>query len=332
METSPMIIGEKYILRPAEEKDIPSIISCIREEYGDCYYRRAFYSEEYLRKTMPQLNLFVAMDGDNLCGFQSMISHMPEDEYVEGASQIFFKEYRGFGLSRKLVDYTYDLARKQNFYSIYATAVTFHKITQSMCEKEGMIPIGFNFGSYITSKMHNSFHLGTNKKYVQAILLLPLIKPENKSVYIAENTKELAEYIYSKLGIEYKILTDKSEPEIKQSDIETKVNAREQLVHIRVHTIGQDFKDKIVEIKDKYSGELWTIQLILPIEGPESVWAQEMLKNEGFFVSGMRPLCNKKEQIFMQYIGDVSFDVNQLELTDNANILIHKILSLKEED
>jgi hypothetical protein len=331
METSPMIIDEKYILRPAEEKDIPSIISCIREEYGDCYYRRAFYSEEYLRKTMPQLNLFVAMDGDNLCGFQSMISHMPEDEYVEGASQIFFKEYRGFGLSRKLVDYTYDIARKQNFYSIYATAVTFHKITQSMCEKEGMLPIGFNFGSYITSKMHNSFHLGSNEKYVQAILLLPLIKPENKRVYIAEKTKELAQYIYDNLGVKYQIFTDKAEPEKPQSDIEIKVNAREQQVILRVNEIGVDFKEQIVEIKNKYHGELWTMQLILPIEAPESVWAQGLLMDEGFFVSGMRLLCNKKEQMFMQYIGDVRFNVEELELTDNAKALIRKILSLREE-
>ena len=84
MVTSPMIIDEKYILRPAEEGDIPGIVSCIREEYGDCYYRRAFYSEDYLRKNMPHLNLFVAVEGEQLCGFQSMISHKPEDEYVEG--------------------------------------------------------------------------------------------------------------------------------------------------------------------------------------------------------------------------------------------------------
>ena len=90
---------------------------------------------------MPSLNLFVATNGNKLCGFQSMISHRPEDDFVEGASQIFFKEYRGIGLSRKLVEYTYDFARKQDFRSIYATAVTFHKITQSMCEKEGMIPV-----------------------------------------------------------------------------------------------------------------------------------------------------------------------------------------------
>ena len=88
-------------------------------------------------------------------------------------------------------------------------------------------------------------------------------------------------------------------------------------------------KKKVDEIKKQYHGELWTYQLMLPTSDKESVWAQRQLWKKGFFFSGLRPLCNKKEQLFMQYIGDVKFYFDEFVLTDNFRLLVDRILDLK---
>ncbi len=321
---------EEYTYRLARVEDIPQIISCVKQEYGQSYYRRDFYNPKDLEKYIERKNLFVVSDGPNLCGIQSMIDHKPEDDFIEGASQIFFKKYRGLGLPKKLVKYTYDIAKNMDYSCIYATAVTFHKITQRMCEKEGMVPVGFNFGSYITALMNNSFQLGKSEKYIQAILVLPVQKRDAKTIYVDSKTKSLAEYVYGNLKVDYKISTEEKKPQQKESVIKEKINQREQELFIRVEEIGEDLVIRVKDLMKSYQGDLWTVQIILLCDCRESIWAQQELKKEGFFVAGFRPLCNKREQIYLQHIGDVKFCIEELDLTDGFRDLINRIVELKE--
>ena len=326
-----------FTLRPFVHGDEESVMNCVYEEYGDSYYRREFYDRALLEEIIDKgkLNLFIANCGDEICGIQTIISHSPEETRVEAASQIFRKKYRGFGLPFELVKFTYEFAETLHPSCIYASCVVFHNITQKMCEEVGMIPVAFNLGSHLTSAMNNSFPLGDSEKYAQAILIKPVDKKIAGDIFIHPEIAKTTESIYDKLGVKYNII---SSPEYIPADCDydntlysVKENMREQCLYITIKRIGRDFTKVVSDLRSSHSEKFWTIQLILPVDSPYSIRAYEELKELGFFFAGARPLCSEKEQIFMQYTGDVYFNFHDFKLTEDFAGILRQIVSYKNE-
>ncbi len=328
-------VEKHFVLRPFRPGDEEAVSECVREEYGDTYYRREYYDKELLHEQIDggKLFLFMAFCGDDICGIQSIISHGPEETRMEAASQIFRKAYRGYGLPYELVKYTYEAAKALGPSCIYASTVVFHSITQKMCEDAGMIPVGFNLGSHLTSKMQNSYSLGSSEKYAQAILILPVKKKYAGDIYIHPDISDPVKKLYEKLDTSVNIISkvpqSASEPEAEKTVLTISVNDREQSISVKIKTIGRDLIDRLREIKSHYNGEYWTIQLILPVDEGCAIDAYAKLRNENFFYTGVRALCSEKEQIFMQYTGDVYFCFEEYRLTENFRSLLDEILSLK---
>lgn len=319
----------EFVMRPFRCGDEDAVLQCVKEEYGDTYYRREYYNKDLLLEQVEggKLHLFMAYCGDDVCGIQSMISYAPQEPRIEAASQIFRKTYRGYGLPYELVKYTYAMAKSLHPSCIYASMVIFHDITQKMCEDAGMRPVAFNFGSHITSKMHNSFRLGSSKKYGQAIMVLPVDKKDVGRVYIHPDIKDPVSRIYDDLSVGY-VIEDAAMPDksaASESDLSVSINEREQSISITVRVIGADLCEKIRQIKSSHKGQLWTIQLILPTNVPEAIGAYSELVSEGFFFVGVRPLCADVEQIFMQYIGDVHLCFDDYVLTDGFKRLLEDV-------
>lgn len=320
-----------FILRPFEPGDENGVIECVREEYGDSYYRREFYSKDRLLKSIDSggLHLFIACCGDDICGIQTIISYEPEESRVEAASQIFRKRYRGFGLPFELVKYTYEYAETLHPSCIYASCVVFHRITQQMCEDVGMIPVAFNLGSHLTSAMSNSFYLGDSEKYAQAILIKPVDKKEVGNIFIHPDITDTVDMLYSRLGVKYDMICrvsgNDAKPDKELTALDIKVNDREQSVCIYTEDIGRDFYDAVSSVRSGYSGEHWTIQLILPVDKPVSIWAYETLRRDRFFFTGIRPLCSAREQIIMQQTGDVYFNFDDFVLTESFTELLEHV-------
>ncbi len=323
--------AKDFVLRPFTDKDVEAVIQCVREEYDDTYYRREYYDRDLLLKETGEggLHLFMAYCGDDVCGIQSMISYAPEETRFEAASQIFRKKYRGYGLPYELVKYTYEIGSSLSPSCIYASTVVFHNITQSMCEDAGMVPVAFNLGSHITSKMHNSYMLGSSEKYAQAILVLPVAKKDAGTVFVHPDIKDTVCDLYSQLGATVDIVSRRPDTEDafcdKDSSLNVKINEREQSICIRVDTIGNDLIDEVRKIMADHAEKLWTIQLILPVDDRSSLLAYELLVKEGFFFSGLRPLCCEHEQIFMNHTGDVKFCFDDFSLTDRFTKLLDQI-------
>ncbi|MBO4265747.1 MAG: hypothetical protein J5910_00990 [Lachnospiraceae bacterium] len=315
-----------FVLRPFVYGDEEDVIKCVQEEYGDTYYRREYYDKDLLLEEVKtgRLHLFMAYCGQDVCGIQSMIFYTPEETRLEAASQIFRKAYRGYGLAYELVKYTYEYAKKLAPSCIYASTVVFHNLTQSMCEGAGMTPVAFNLGSHLTSRMKNSFDLGSSEKYAQAILILPVAKKDLGDVYIHPSIADKAASLYGDLGVSYNIISSApaDEQTVSGSVLTVSENQREQSISIKVKTIGSDLIEKVRDIMSSHSGKYWTIQLILPVSTGSAINAYEKLAGEGFYFMGVRAACSDTEQIFMQYTKDVYFNFDEFVLTDRFRKLL----------
>ena len=193
-----------------------------------------------------------------------------------------------------------------------------------------MVPVAFQFGSHLTSKMHNSFYLGSSEKYGQAIMILPVDKRDVGDIYIHPDIKETVSRIYQSLDVRFNIISRLPEADDQVSgsrtELDVSVNNREQSISITVTVIGEDFIERIREIKSSHNEKYWTIQLILPVDGKSALTAYEELAGEGFFFTGVRALCNKREQIYMQYTGDVFFCFEEFKLTEGFQALLEEVL------
>ena len=327
----------EFMLRPFYCGDEDAVIQCVSEEYGDTYYRREYYDKERLLELTKsgRLFLFLAYCGSEVCGIQSIVSYAPEETRLEAASQIFRVAYRGYGLPYELVKYTYEFTRSLKPSCIYASMVVFHDITQSMCELAGMKAVAFNFGSHITSKMHNSFKLGTSEKYAQAIMVLPVDKKDAGKLYVHPDIEKSVSRLYTDLGVTYETVTTVPDEKRELPDRHTKwdvsVNEREQSITVKIKETGSDLIDMIRDLKASHEGKYWTIQLILPVDEECAIAAYEKLKTEGFFYTGVRALCTPREQIFMQYIGDVYFCYNDFKLIDGFKVLLEDVLKHEQQ-
>jgi len=329
-------VEKEFLLRLFRPGDEEEVLKCVEEEYGDTYYRREYYDRDLLLKQTGsgKLLLFLACCDGELCGIQSIISHSPGETRLEAASQIFKKAYRGYGLPYELVKYTYEAAKSLKPSCIYASTVIFHNITQKMCEDAGMKAVAFNFGSHLTSGMHNSYSLGKSEKYGQAILILPVAKQDAGNVYIHPEIENPVKRLYRELGVNANIISRTSDalpPEgTGKTLLDLSINEREQSISIKVKKIGKDLMEVIKDIKDSHSKKYWTIQLILPVDEECALSAYEKLRKEGFFFTGLRPLCSSQEEIFMQYTGDVLFCFEEFSLTDEFKLLLNEILERRK--
>ena len=177
----------EFTMRPFAAGDEQGMVACIRDEYGDSYFKQDFYDPaKLLEKAMGEHYVFFVAEANNEIVGMEVFALFTEngDDYIEPASQILKKAYRGYGLAAELVAYTFPLAKEMKPAALFVHAVTFHPITQRVCGEQGMVPTGFRLGSFLAEKMQNSYPKGMCPKHSEGIMILPVEKLAAGKVYL----------------------------------------------------------------------------------------------------------------------------------------------------
>ncbi len=243
------------------------------------------------------------------------------ENYIEPASQIIRKEYRGYGLADKLVDYVFPIAEELKPNCLLVHAVTFHKITQSLCEARGMIPTGFRLGTFLTKSIINSYELRDCEKYSEGILVKAVNKKDAGIIYLPSEVSSFGRKIYDRLGVSYEIRNCVRAEDYyisNKSQLVTKCDDMQKNVLVTIRKIGTDLTDKIKELINSFeNNEPWTMQVTLSTSTPDIFYAYAELKKLGLFFSGLKPLCSEIEQMYMQWTGNVKLNMDQYVLTSS---------------
>ncbi len=320
--------GHLFILRPFKKGDEKGIAECVSEEYEDSYFKRDFYNKEKIIADAysEKYQFFVAETDQEIVGMEIFHIYKSDDEdYIEPASQIIKKEYRGYGLSGALVYYTLPLAEKMQPCSLFVHAVTFHSATQHLCEAYGMIPVGFRLGSFRSVNMKNSYER-LCEKYSEGIMIKPVRKKNVEIIYVPDEIRDFADIIYQRLGVRYKI-AEHDEVYDTTVDCDHKMqdgpkltihtDEMQRIVIIRVEREGSGLKERLSEVIASFGDEPdWVIQIWLSVNTPHIYSEYEELKSIGFFFSGLKPLCGKREGLYMQWVGDLKLDMDRYVLTE----------------
>jgi hypothetical protein len=111
----------KLRLRRYHEGDEAGMIACVRDEYGDTYFKRGFYDPEYLKKEAEEHITFLVAETeeDGIAGMLILKSFAPEESMCEIASQIFRKKYRGYGLAMPFFEYGMEILLNRDYSAAY---------------------------------------------------------------------------------------------------------------------------------------------------------------------------------------------------------------------
>lgn len=319
-----------FLLRPFAPGDERGIADCVAEEYGDSYFKRDFYDIGKIRENArgKRYRYFVAETGGEIAGMEIFHIYKDEEEdYIEPASQIVRKRYRGFGLATALVAYTLPLAERMRPCALFVHAVTFHKATQAICGAYGMIPAGFRLGSFLTERMMNSYKKEACEKYSEGIMILPVEKKDAGRIFLPEEVASFGEKIYRRLRVGHVVakipgedsgsLRGIGEGMADEAGIVWKKDEVQRIVIVRVIKEGKDLAQKMSGLIASFSGEPgWVIQIMLSISTPLIYCEYEDLKKLGFFFSGLKPLCGSCERMYMQWVGKVRLNMERYVLTE----------------
>ncbi|MBD5487476.1 MAG: hypothetical protein HDR13_01590 [Lachnospiraceae bacterium] len=309
------------LFRPGDEN---GMIACIRDEYGDTYFKTGFYDPEYLRREAEEgviTFLIAETDEDGIIGMMILKEFYPKESMCEIASQVFRKKYRGYGLAMPFFEYGMKLLLSRNYSAAFCLPVLFHDVTQRLLYRLGMRATGLVMNVFDMDHITHSYNNGRNRKHSQGIQIRAVGKRDAGVVYLPEEHYAFCRDIYASLGAVFTIaaadirrIPDNEDCEAQdrtgQLPVYTEMEyVNDDLQHsltIDIRRAGRDLAERITKLHTRYPLQgKQTAVIFINCNDPGAVWAYEVLQEMGYFFTGLKPLCSEREYIVMHHEGEV---------------------------
>lgn len=311
-------------LRMFRAGDENGMIACVRDEYGDTYFKSGFYDPKYLRKEAEEgviTFLIAETDEDGIIGMMILKEFYPKESMCEIASQIFRKKYRGYGLAMPFFEYGMGILLSRNYSAAFCLPVLFHDVTQRLLYRLGMRATGLVMNVFDMDHIIHSYNNGRNRKHSQGIQIRAVGKRDAGTLYLPEEHYGFCRDIYASLGAVFTIaaadirrLPDddnhETDDQTQRLPVYTEMEyANDDLQHsltIDIRRAGRDLVKRITKLHTRYPLQgKQTAVIFLNCNDPGAVWAYEVLQEMGYFFTGLKPLCSEREYIVLHHEGEV---------------------------
>lgn len=300
------------ILREYMPGDEEGMIACIRDEYKDTYFKRAFYCPDYLKKEAKSGRItFLAAQtkAGEIAGMMILKEFAPKEDMCEIATQIFRKKYRGYGLAMPFFQYGMEILLSKEYSAAYCLPVLFHNTTQMLLHRLGMQAAGVVLNVFDMSRITHSYKNGRNVKHSQGIQIRAVKKQNAGIIYLPKEHQAFGRQIYEALRVRYCIgeTEDKGKKELPPvSCLSYRQEEAQSSLTIDIHSIGCDLPERIKELHEKFplKGKQ-TVNIFLNVSDKNAVWAYDILTDMGYFFTGLKPLCSEREYMVLHHLGEV---------------------------
>lgn len=314
--------------RPGDEE---GMIACIRDEYGNTYFKQNFYRRKYLREEAESghtIFLIAEAAQGEIAGMMALKQFYPKENMCEVASQIFRKKYRGYGLAEPFFEYGVEIMKGRGYFAAYSRPVLFHDVTQRLLYRQGFRATGFGLNAFNMDVITHSYENGKNEKHSYGIQILPLEKQNAGRLYVPKELFSVCSGIYDALGVSFRLvqevegrMQDRGLP--NDSTVSYVQDILQKNLEIEVSKVGEDLPKRVEELKRKYplTGRQ-TANLFLNINDPHAVWAYKKLKEAGYFFAGLKPLCSAQEYMVLHHRGEVEIHFEDYVLSGEFQKLL----------
>lgn len=325
------------LLRQYREGDEEGMIACIKDEYGDTYFKRNFYDPEYLKKEAKEgaITMLIAeTEDDGIAGMLLLKQFYPQETMCEIASQIFRKKYRGYGLAMPFFDFGMEILLSRAYSAAFCLPVLFHDVTQRLLYRLGLKATGMVMNVFDMDHIDHSYSNGKNCKHSQGIQVRALGKGDAGRLYLPKEHQDFCRSIYETLGVRYQ-LTGERDGGIffpAHSVIAYKNDEFQQSLEIHILQVGANLQGHVERIHDRYSlTGRQTANIFLNINDPWAIWAYHVLRQLGYFFTGFKPLCSEREFMVLHNCGQIPIYFEDYVLSSEFSHLAEYIKTCYEE-
>lgn len=318
--------------------DEAGMVACIRDEYGESYFKRDFYDLIWLRKkaqTGHMIFLVAETQNDGIAGMLVLKEFAPGESMCEIASQIFRKKYRGYGLAMPFFEYGMEILLSLNFSAAYCLPVLFHDVTQRLLYRLGMRATGFVMNVFDMDEITHSYPNGRNRKHSQGIQIRAADRRDAGTVYVPWEHRDFCRKIYASLGVRYHIAKEGESSQNgnnvngrmpEASEVEYRQDSVQSSLEIRIQRVGSDLSQQMAALLRRFPlRSKQTANVFLNISDCHALWAYRTLEKSGFFFTGLKPLCSEREYMVLHHPGEVEMYFEDYRLSEEFKILLENM-------
>lgn len=319
------------LVRRYQTGDEQGITDCIRDEYGSTYVKAQWYSKSAIREhAVKGRDIFIVAQLPNgeiaATTALAKIEGRHEASY-EIMAQVIKRQYRGHGIAQKLFAYGLGLLADKNAVSVYSQPVLVHDVTQKRLCGFGLQPVGIVPNLFDLRVLHHSYDNGRNVKMPLGIQVKVKRGQTAGRLYLPKRHRDFCRERCKALGISYELA--QGEPgTVKHADMPVKssisyqYNGVHQYLEISIHAIGADLSGQLKRLFYAYPlTKAATATVFLNANDRHAVSVYERLLAQGFFFTGIKPLCPENVYLIMHYANGTAFYLEDLKLnTEFRNI------------
>ena len=325
------------LLRQYRKGDEEGMIACIKDEYGDTYFKQDFYDPKYLREEAEEgiITFLVAeTEDDGIAGMLILKQFYPHETMCEIASQIFRKKYRGYGLAMPFFEFGMEILLSRAYSAAFCLPVLFHDVTQRLLYRLGLRATGLVMNVFDMAQIDHSYSNGKNQKHSQGIQVRALGKRDAGRLYLPAEHRDFCKRIYDDLDVSFR-MTGECGGDISlpsHSVIMRKNNELQKSMEIRILQVGTDLQKYMEEMHAGYPlKDRMTANVFLNINDPWAIWAYRVLWKMGYFFTGLKPLCSEREYMVLHNCGQTEVYFEDYVLSSEFSQLAKYIRTCYEE-
>ena len=317
-----------YSLRPMRPEEAVQVSVCAYKCYGYSYEDYIYYPERLvaLNDEGALFSLLAVGEEDNILGHSALKFPWPQAPIAESGVAFVYPEYRRLGLFKKFNLYFLDYARKVGLSGLYGRPVTSHVASQRMSAGCGYKDCCLSLGAFPADLEFRKIRDIVSQRESLLTSFIKVRDVETRDVYVPANIQPIVGRLFQALDIP--VLFASSGTIIEAPDgrsiIETSVNQAINAASIKVYHGGpQALEELRLKEKSLCLDRIDYIQLVLNLEDPSTEALIPKAETLGFFFSGILPFgINGRHALILQYLNNISIDLDQLKLLSPESHLI----------
>lgn len=323
------------IFRPFCRGDGEFFRRCVEDFYGDGYPYKEYLEEDFLLEESASGKMLV------LCGVAEegeivSTSAARLDDDFQGSALLMLRvvkeAYRGMGVGKAQEERLLELMeRREGLSSLYADVMTHDDVSQGSLARRGFVHCGIRLMLYRNAVMVSRLALAEDGKMSQAVMCRRGNVDDVGMLHCPMEYAEEVCRIYRRLGASCGIEAGECMPDLEKTVIFWKEEAAHHSWICRVRRVGRDFPYMLEQaMEDKSRQRDATVVCYLNIRDEAAVYACRILRQAGFFFTGLKPLQTGEEYMLLAYIGQQQIRYEDIHLYGEGKELL-KVLSERRE-
>lgn len=282
------------------DAEITEVMKCIYYTYGYAYPNYKVYDIDQMKAILAegrQWSYVGVNDHGQILGHVALSFHDDFPGVPEVCALVSKQFCRGHNVAGRLVEQACQNAESEGVNGLFAIPVAFHPYSEKVFQRLAFVPTGI-FLHYVPSSC--TVEYDGEERRLDAFVCAKIFKQKpGLQLCVPDEHREFIDRLYHKLGMTHDF--------VEASDLfdETKYsmgyNSQIGICEVTVDRVGRDFGEEFeMWFKDCYKNNVEMMKVYLNMQDTSAVKGYELLKEKGFFFTGILPGADSGEYLIMQ--------------------------------